>query len=161
MRLNDRKRAGQRLARQLKDFSCKPSAIVLALPRGGVLKAHPVDEAVIEAVAADDNDLPEADEVFCLMRPSPFYGVGQWYERFEQVSDDEVKHLLGESQNFAIKPERSEADACARCSPYLLQNRMTLENEDVRRPNECNDQDRPVDGALSRWPDEKLWRHPL
>ena len=36
----------------------------------------------------------EADEVVTLDTPEPFYAVGQWYERFEQVSDDEVMSAL-------------------------------------------------------------------
>lgn len=36
----------------------------------------------------------EADEVVCLASPEPFYAVGQFYEDFQQVSDDEVISLL-------------------------------------------------------------------
>ncbi len=32
-----------------------------------------------------------ADEVICLVTPSPFYAVGQGYEDFSQVSDEEVR----------------------------------------------------------------------
>ena len=35
------------------------------------------------------------DEVVCLATPSPFAAVGQWYRRFDQVSDDEVLEALG------------------------------------------------------------------
>ena len=31
-----------------------------------------------------------ADEVVCLESPSPFFGVGEWYHDFSQVSDEEV-----------------------------------------------------------------------
>ena len=31
-----------------------------------------------------------ADEVVCAQTPAPFNAVGLWYERFDQVSDDEV-----------------------------------------------------------------------
>jgi len=37
----------------------------------------------------------QADEVVCLETPSPFAAVGQWYARFDQVSDDEVLAALG------------------------------------------------------------------
>jgi putative phosphoribosyl transferase len=40
----------------------------------------------------------EADEVVVLATPEPFYAVGQWYERFDQVSDDEVVRLLSERE---------------------------------------------------------------
>jgi predicted phosphoribosyltransferase/dienelactone hydrolase len=36
----------------------------------------------------------EADQVVCLVAPTPFSGVGQWYEDFRQTSDDEVAKLL-------------------------------------------------------------------
>jgi putative phosphoribosyl transferase len=35
-----------------------------------------------------------ADEVVCLIAPRPFFAVSLWYERFEQLSDDEVRLLL-------------------------------------------------------------------
>lgn len=36
-----------------------------------------------------------ADETICLLTPESFMAVGQWYERFDQTSDDEVMRLLG------------------------------------------------------------------
>jgi putative phosphoribosyl transferase len=39
----------------------------------------------------------EADEVVALATPEPFYAVGQWYERFDQVGDDEVIATLSGS----------------------------------------------------------------
>ena len=35
-----------------------------------------------------------ADKVVCLATPEPFFSIGQWYQRFEQISDDEVVELL-------------------------------------------------------------------
>lgn len=35
-----------------------------------------------------------ADELVCAEAPFPFYAVGQWYERFDQTTDDEVIELL-------------------------------------------------------------------
>ena len=35
-----------------------------------------------------------ADAVVCLFTPFDFVAVGQWYRRFEQTSDDEVRLLL-------------------------------------------------------------------
>jgi len=37
----------------------------------------------------------EADGIVCLSTPEPFFAIGQFYQNFEQVSDDEVVHLLG------------------------------------------------------------------
>jgi putative phosphoribosyl transferase len=36
----------------------------------------------------------ECNECVCLAKPRPFSAVGQWYEDFQQVSDDEVTNLL-------------------------------------------------------------------
>jgi putative phosphoribosyl transferase len=35
-----------------------------------------------------------ADEVVCAVTPEPFHAVGEWYENFAQVGDDEVRELL-------------------------------------------------------------------
>ena len=40
----------------------------------------------------------EADKCFCLASPHYFLGVGDFYDRFEQVSDQEVIALLNELQ---------------------------------------------------------------
>lgn len=39
----------------------------------------------------------QADDCVCLLEPSNFQAVGQWYERFTQVSSDEVCRLLAEA----------------------------------------------------------------
>ncbi|MEW2155790.1 phosphoribosyltransferase family protein [Streptomyces sp. NPDC007189] len=36
----------------------------------------------------------EADEVLCLQRPAVFLAVGEWYESFEQLTDDDVLAAL-------------------------------------------------------------------
>jgi len=58
----------------------KPARIVIAVP---------------VAPPSTCNQLrSEADELVCLETPQPFYGVGQFYSDFSQVSDEEVKELL-------------------------------------------------------------------
>lgn len=57
-----------------------PDRIVVAVP-----VAPPETVAVLEH---------EADEVICLLTPTPFYGVGFWYDDFSQTTDDEVRALL-------------------------------------------------------------------
>jgi putative phosphoribosyl transferase len=37
---------------------------------------------------------PQADEVVCLQAPTGFYAVGQYYQDFRQVEDDEVVAVL-------------------------------------------------------------------
>jgi len=44
----------------------------------------------------------EADEVVCLAAPTPFFGVGEWYRHFEQVTDDEVRKLLAEHRHDCL-----------------------------------------------------------
>lgn len=39
----------------------------------------------------------EVDEIVCAITPEPFQGVGRWYEDFSQMTDDEVRSLLQES----------------------------------------------------------------
>ncbi|MEX0984356.1 MAG: phosphoribosyltransferase family protein [Actinomycetota bacterium] len=56
---------------------------------GRVLLAVPVApaEAVVELRGS-------VDELAVVITPSPFFSVGQWYERFDQVSDEEVRAAL-------------------------------------------------------------------
>ncbi len=58
----------------------KPARLVAAVP-----VAPPDSVARLEA---------EADEVVVLSRPVPFFAVGQFYEDFSQVSDEEVRDIL-------------------------------------------------------------------
>jgi predicted phosphoribosyltransferase len=44
----------------------------------------------------------QADEILCLRAPVPFYGIGQWYRDFSQVSDEEVIATLAEFRNDAL-----------------------------------------------------------
>jgi putative phosphoribosyl transferase len=37
----------------------------------------------------------EADAVLCLLEPQLLWAIGLWYEDFSQVSDEEVRELLG------------------------------------------------------------------
>lgn len=43
-----------------------------------------------------DKVRPYADEVVCLLAPSGFQAVGQWYREFPQVEDEEVVRLLAD-----------------------------------------------------------------
>lgn len=57
-----------------------PSAVVVAVPVG--------PQSTCREIAA------EADDVVCAMMPPGFEAVGQVYEDFHQVTDDEVRELL-------------------------------------------------------------------
>ncbi len=59
---------------------------------------HPARVIVAVPVGAPDacaKIRTEADELVCLKTPEPFYSVSLWYGEFAQVTDDEVKDLLG------------------------------------------------------------------
>lgn len=57
-----------------------PAKIVVALPVGSEEACKKIGQIV--------------DELTCLMIPHNFGGVGAWYDRFDQTSDEEVRHLL-------------------------------------------------------------------
>lgn len=56
------------------------------------------DDVVMAVPVASTRTLKElaqwTDETVCLLTPDPFYFVGQWYENFDQTSDEEVVRLL-------------------------------------------------------------------
>jgi putative phosphoribosyl transferase len=62
------------------------------------LRCHTPRHIIIAApVGAPETCLrlgPVADGVVCARTPNPFDAVGLWYERFDQVSDDEVIERL-------------------------------------------------------------------
>jgi putative phosphoribosyl transferase len=60
-----------------------PKAIVVAVPVA--------PEDAVETLAADGN------EVVCLETPAEFMAIGEFYSRFDQVEDGEVKRILDES----------------------------------------------------------------
>lgn len=61
-----------------------PGRLVLAAPVGS-----PEGVALMRA---------EADEVVCLHEPAAFMAVGQWYEEFGQLTDEDVLEALRERQ---------------------------------------------------------------
>ena len=42
-----------------------------------------------------------ADEVVCLAAPEPFFAISQWYEKFEQVPEEDVLTLLRKTKALA------------------------------------------------------------
>jgi putative phosphoribosyl transferase len=61
-------------------------------------KDHPakiVAAAPVASATAVQKLAKEADEVVVASIPDEFYGVGQFYEDFQQVSDEEVMYYLG------------------------------------------------------------------
>ena len=55
---------------------------------------------------------PEADRMIILQVPAMLYAIGEWYERFEQLEDDEVCRLL--ELHRRSRRESGPADQAAR-----------------------------------------------
>jgi putative phosphoribosyl transferase len=70
----------------------RPSEIVVAVP------VAPPDTVV--------SLRQQADAVICPAMPEPFFGVGLWYANFVQVTDAEVRELLGEIWQGPLEQER-------------------------------------------------------
>ena len=56
--------------------------------------AEVVLAAPVIAAASEPDVRQDFDDVVAVEFPSPFFAVGRWYERFEQVSDEEVLACL-------------------------------------------------------------------
>lgn len=68
-----------------------PAHVIVAVPVGS--------REACEALAA------EADEIVCPWQPEPFGAVARYYEDFTQVTDEEVRQLLGHSSAVrAVEP---------------------------------------------------------
>jgi len=59
-----------------------PKKLIVAVPVASQLAADRISK--------------EVDEFICLYTPTPFYGVGRFYQDFSQTSDEEVIELLTE-----------------------------------------------------------------
>lgn len=72
-------------------------AALKALARAGarrIVLAVPVAPAEILAELS-----PEADTILCLRTPEPFYAVGNHYQSFDQLDDQEVLRLLDSARH--------------------------------------------------------------
>ena len=76
----------------------KPARLVLAVPVA--------PSETIEALKED------ADEVVCLETPVPFFAISMFYQRFEQVSDQEVVDWLRRAEAFR-QCEKTETENIA------------------------------------------------
>jgi len=47
----------------------------------------------------------DVDDLVALITPEPFYGVGEWYEDFNQTSDSEVTDLLRRARSGRAAPK--------------------------------------------------------
>lgn len=67
-------------------------AAILALRRQGAGKI--VVAVPVGAPETVERLRPEVDDLVCLLAPLGFEAVGEWYDRFDQTSDEEVVELL-------------------------------------------------------------------
>lgn len=73
----------------------KPSKIVVALPVSPNSALRKIRE------------MPEVNEVICLSTPVNFQAVGQFYDEFDQVNDQEVVALLKKAnEDFSLKKSK-------------------------------------------------------
>ena len=73
----------------------KPSKIVVALPVSPNSALRKIRE------------MPEVNEVICLSAPVNFQAVGQFYDEFDQVNDQEVVALLKKAkEDFSLKKSK-------------------------------------------------------
>ena len=66
-----------------------------------IRQQHPLHLAVAVPVGAPDTCAAlrqQADAVICAATPEPLRGVGLWYQKFPQATDDEVCELLEEAR---------------------------------------------------------------
>jgi len=74
-----------------------------------VARSHGACKVVLAVPVASPEAIEElsevADAVVALEAPSPFVAVGEWYERFDQTSDDEGRALLAAAADDATTHE--------------------------------------------------------
>lgn len=77
--------------------SLHPKKIVVAIPVG---PSH-----------ARSQIGPVADEFICVSTPEWFFAIGEFYENFEQVEDEEVRNLLSRAAKARLAPAETAASA--------------------------------------------------
>ena len=87
--------AGVRTLRQM-----QPAAIVIAAP--------------VVPLAAVNRLRHEVDDVVCAEVPETFFGVGQFYDDFSQVSDEEVNELLKSASRQHAEPQYRDVVSAVR-----------------------------------------------
>jgi len=65
----------------------EPSEIVVAVPTAS------------EETCRDFREVVE--DIVCAITPEPFMAVGIWYKDFSQTTDEEVRELLSQAENFS------------------------------------------------------------
>ncbi|SRR5579884_168560 len=86
----------------------KPAKIVVAVP--------------VAAPSVCDDLRAEAVEVVCAFTPEPFHAVGLWYQDFSEISDEEIRTLLGRAA--------SREDHMTKCKDVMTKELTCCEPED-------------------------------
>jgi putative phosphoribosyl transferase len=113
MRFVGRREAGRQLAAQISGVIVVDDglatgstmlATILALRKLGPARVV----VAVRVAPADTRDevAAQADEIVCLDTPEPFYGVGQFYEDFSQIGDQEARSLLHAAEEWVLLASR-------------------------------------------------------
>jgi putative phosphoribosyl transferase len=62
----------------------RPAQIIIAVPTAPKETCHALSQ--------------EVDKIVCLQTPEPFTAIGDWYQDFSQVTDDEVREIMEEAR---------------------------------------------------------------
>lgn len=73
----------------------QPQRIVVAVPVGAPATCRAIGRL--------------ADEAICALTPKSFYAVGQWYDDFSEVTDDDVRTILSRSRRDDSDDESGRA----------------------------------------------------
>lgn len=73
--------------------AANPSRLIVAVPVGSREACEKLQSMV--------------DEFICLSIPEPFFSVGQWYDDFDQTSDNEVIALLAQAEHDRKRREKT------------------------------------------------------
>ena len=74
----------------------------------------------------------EVDELVCLQIPKYFYAIGQFYEDFSQISDDEVTGLLRLAAEPTVQNVQGEDPSIVKRSPTMIAGRKSELDGDKR-----------------------------
>jgi putative phosphoribosyl transferase len=119
-RFEDRKRAGEYLASQLKDYANRTDVIVLALPRGGVPVAYEVAEALnapLDIFLVRKLGVPGHEELAMgaiasggvrILNPSVVRQLRIPDEAIQEIAEQELREL--ERREKAYRGDRAEPD---------------------------------------------------
>jgi predicted phosphoribosyltransferase/dienelactone hydrolase len=119
----ERRLAAYRPGRQAVEIAGRPIVVVddglatgaTARAAVAVLRARGAARVVLAVPCAPPQAVrtlrAEADEVVCVEISEHFFGIGQWYDDFSQVDDDEVRRLLDAAAPDALPTTGAGAEA--------------------------------------------------